>query len=233
MQFTNKSSYAVALILSLLITSCKSTNEADLITTDVAQHQTNKNEQLNGLKAADNQSLAPIVNNYRASKKIVPPEVIEAINLAVAAKAAGDLTVARQLLEQLTITNPKLSVIPVYLGDIALENGSTNLAKHYYQQAIVINADNYFALNRLAKLQRKAGQFDLAETSYRLALASWQDFAPAHLNLGILLDLYKGEKAQALAHYKKYQALTNSQSRQVNGWIADISRQLQRSKRGS
>jgi len=232
MKFTNKAPYAVALILSLLITSCKSTSEANINTTDAVLQQTNPKTQLNSLKATDKQSLAPIVNNYRSSKKIVPPEVIEVINLAVAAKAVGDLNVARQLLEQLTIANPKLSVIPVYLGDIALEKGSTNLAKEYYQRAITINANNYFALNRLATLQRKTGQFDLAETSYRLALASWQNFAPAHLNLGILLDLYKGKKAEALAHYKKYQALTNSQSRQVNGWIVDISRQLQQSKRG-
>lgn len=219
------------LILSLLITSCKSTNEADINATVIATQQTNKNEQLN-VVAADKENLAKIVNNYKESKKIVPPEVIEVINLAIAAKAAGDLNIAKQQLEQLTIANPKLSVIQVYLGDMVLEKGSTNLAKHYYKQAIAINADNYFALNRLAKLYRKEGEFVLAETSYRLALASWQNFAPAHLNLGILLDLYMGEKAEALTHYKKYQTLTNSKSRQVNGWIADISRQLQRSNRG-
>lgn len=232
MKFTNKSSYAVVLILSLLMTSCKNTNEVDINAITAATHQTNKNKQLNGVKAADKQNLAKIVNHYKESKKVVPPEVIEIINLAVTAKAAGDLVIAKQQLEQLSIANPKLSVIQVYLGDIALAEGSINLAKHYYKQAIVINADNYFALNRLAKLHRKDGDFDLAEDNYRLALTSWQNFAPAHLNLGILLDLYMGEKAEALAHYKKYQTLTDSKSRQVNGWIADISRQLQRSNRG-
>ena len=228
--FTNKAPHAVALILSLLITSCTTTSEGEI--TDVGQHQVSKNKELNTVRGTDSQDLIPVINNYKDSKKVVLPAVIEAINLAIAAKAAGDLTLAKQQLEQLAIANPTLSVIQVYLGDIALAKGSTNLAKHYYKQAIAMNSYNYFALNRLAMLHRKEGQFKLAESSYRLALAGWQNFAPAHLNLGILLDLYMGEKAEALAHYKKYQALTNSQSRQVKGWIADISRQLQRSKRG-
>ncbi len=232
MKFTNKASYTIALVLSLFITSCKTTSEADINTAEVSQHQANKDEQLNGIKVTDKKKLALVINNYKDNKKTVPPEVIEAINLAIAAKAAGDLDVAKQHLEQLTITNPKLSIIQVHLGDIAFAKGSINLAKHYYKQAIAMNIYNYFALNRLALLHRKAGQFDLAESNYRLALASWADFAPAHLNLGILLDLYIGEKSEALEHYQKYQTLTNSQSRQVKGWIADISRQLQRSERG-
>jgi len=231
MTFTNKAFYPIALVLSVFITSCKTTNEANINTSEAFQNQSNNRAPLMEVKEIDKQNSASVINNYKYSKKIVPPEVNEAIKLAIAAKAAGEVDVAKQHLEQLAVTNPKLSIIQVYLGDIASSKGYTNLAEHYYKQAIAINTYNYFALNRLALLHRKAGQFDLAESNYRLALMSWPDFAPAHLNLGILLDLYLGDKSEALEHYEKYQVLTNSQSRQVNGWIADISRQLQLAKR--
>ncbi len=50
--------------------------------------------------------------------------------------------------------------------------------------------------------------------------------ADTHLNLGILYDLYRGEKKAALQHFSRYQELQLSDDRVVAGWIADLERQL-------
>ncbi|MFT7175684.1 MAG: hypothetical protein ACJAUG_001685 [Halioglobus sp.] len=47
-----------------------------------------------------------------------------------------------------------------------------------------------------------------------------------HRNLGILYDVYLGEKIKALRHFNRYQTLTGGADRKVKGWIVDLQRQL-------
>ena len=52
-------------------------------------------------------------------------------------------------------------------------------------------------------------------------------YARAHLNLGILFDLYLQDLEKALQQYRKYQKLTSDENTQVAGWIIDIERRRQ------
>ncbi len=45
-----------------------------------------------------------------------------------------------------------------------------------------------------------------------------------HHNLGVLCDLYLRDLDCALAHYRRYQTLTEENDRRVALWIADLSR---------
>jgi lipoprotein NlpI len=54
------------------------------------------------------------------------------------------------------------------------------------------------------------------------------NYAYAHLNYGILLDLYLGELENALAHYQKFQQLTPEEDKEVTKWIVDLERRIER-----
>jgi cellulose synthase operon protein C len=81
------------------------------------------------------------------------------------------------------------------------------------------------AANAQGIAQRKAGKFAEAEAAYRHALEADPNYAPAHLNLGILCDLYRGQPQEALPQFEQYVALTGENKR-VSGWIAELRKRL-------
>lgn len=176
----------------------------------------------------ERQQLLAKPNLYLASVVEVTPYVKEQMQQALVAKQQGDVAQAQALLLAIAEQNPQLSAPKVHLGDIAMHNAQLELALTYYQQAIAINQHNYYALNRVGVIYRKLGRFSDAKASYQAAINSWPAFAPAYLNLGILLDIYLGEKAAALASYQTHQALDENKNQQVAGWIADLSAQIRR-----
>jgi Flp pilus assembly protein TadD len=77
--------------------------------------------------------------------------------------------------------------------------------------------------HQLALSYRMKGRMNDARAAYERALELDPAYADAHLNLGILLDLYLGESALALTHFERYVALAPSGSDVAVGkWIADI-----------
>ena len=82
--------------------------------------------------------------------------------------------------------------------------------------------------NEVGILHREAGRFGEAEAAYVKAVTVNPDYALAHFNLGILLDLYLGRHEQALVHYQRYQELVPDEDKQVARWIKDISRRIER-----
>jgi tetratricopeptide (TPR) repeat protein len=152
-------------------------------------------------------------------------------NLALQAKREGEYARAIPLFEQMTVLYPQLSGPWVQLGDIALsvekdqKQALTNAYTHFFK-ATQVNPHNYRARNRLAKVLRQQGRFKEAEAEYKKALESWPSFANGYKNLGILYDLYIGNKQAALDNYQVYQALQEKPERKVRGWIADLTRQI-------
>jgi tetratricopeptide (TPR) repeat protein len=78
------------------------------------------------------------------------------------------------------------------------------------------------ALNEVGVAWRQLGRFDRARSAYERALAIDPAHATTHLNLGILLDLYQGDAAAALAHYDRFLALTQGGDAAVAKWVADL-----------
>jgi len=180
-------------------------------------------------------------NLYFAGSPVPPEAVAARFKLAVEAKQQNEYDHAETLFAQLTQEFPDLSGPFMQLGDLVLARQESKAnpteeafqaaltsAANYYQQAIGANQHNYFAHNRLAKVYREQGQFELAENHYKQAIDSWPAFDKAYLNLGILYDLYLGKKVQALRQYETYQGLQINPGRKVNGWIADMKRQIAR-----
>ncbi len=70
---------------------------------------------------------------------------------------------------------------------------------------------------------RRAGRFTEAREAYGAALALDPLYAPAHLNLAVLLDLYLGEAPEAMAHYRQYLALAAEPDPRAALWAREAS----------
>lgn len=78
------------------------------------------------------------------------------------------------------------------------------------------------ALNRQGLGEREQGHFSQAKDAYERALALDPSYATAAYNLGILYDLYLGDKAQAQAQFERYLSLTPAGDPQVTKWLLEL-----------
>jgi len=108
------------------------------------------------------------------------------------------------------------------LGIIYAKTNRRDQAMLVLTKATVANGRNAVAWNWLGMMQREGGSPAAAERSYLKALEVKPDYAPAHLNLGILYDTYLGRPADALGHYKQYQQLAGRDDLRIAAWIAEI-----------
>jgi lipoprotein NlpI len=98
-------------------------------------------------------------------------------------------------------------------------------------KAIKINPNRPDTYNQLGIVLRSAGQFKAARDAYEQALRFDSNYAYAHLNLGILYDLYLRDARKALDHYERYQNLLPVQDKQVSKWVVDLKRRTQKRKK--
>lgn len=148
---------------------------------------------------------------------------------ALFAMKSSDLKKAQSLLQEVINQQPNFSNAHVNLGIVFLRNKSLNEAENSFLHALRINPQNIFALNQLGILHRQQGNFAAAKTSYKKAIDINSNYANAHLNLGILYDLYFYDFPNAIKHYKSYQALTKNTNKQVEKWIIDLERRHKKS----
>ena len=145
---------------------------------------------------------------------------------ALASLKSGKTERALKLLLQISNAAPDMPYVFTNLGLAYFKLQQPKLAEQAFKQAIASNKKDAVAHNHLGILQRQKGQFKEARTHYQRSLAIDSDYASAHLNLGILFDIYLQDLKQALRHYQKYQALVSEEDTQVAGWIVDIQRRL-------
>jgi Flp pilus assembly protein TadD len=68
---------------------------------------------------------------------------------------------------------------------------------------------------------RQAGKFAEARAAYEKAIAVNPNYAPAHRNLGVLLDLYLEDPFGAQSELETYKTLTG-EDKPVSGWLAEL-----------
>lgn len=160
--------------------------------------------------------------------------------------AAADWQLANELMEQKSWSRARQAMTSLHqrfpnfsgpLLSLALidwktgaQEGKAARVQPLVEQAIERHPRNPSAYNLLGAVHRSAGKFKEAETAYQNALTANPKFGPAMLNLGILYDLYLGNKAKALELYRRYQSQREEREEpvdnQVRLWIADLERQL-------
>jgi len=145
---------------------------------------------------------------------------------AVDSLRRGDTEQAIELLLQVSTDAPDKPYVFTNLGLAYFKLKKMDLAEQAFQEAISRSKKDAVAYNHLGILLRYKGQFEEARKRYQRAIAIDSDYAYAHLNLGILFDIYLQDLKMALQQYQKYQALIGEEDKQVAGWIADIQRRL-------
>ena len=127
---------------------------------------------------------------------------------------------------------PTFSNAHTNLGLIYLNKKQLDKAEHALRKAISLNPGDSVAYNHLGIVLREKGLFTESKAMYLNAIKHNSDYAIAHLNLGILYDLYLQEFKDALEQYKQYQAITNNDDKLVDKWIIDLENRMKLENRG-
>lgn len=133
---------------------------------------------------------------------------------------------AEPLLRKITTDQPDLAGPWVNLSQVYVATDQMDEAHMALSQALEADPDHCAARNQLGVLSRQAGDFAAAEAHYKRCLSTEPDNETVVLNLGILYELYLGRLPEALAAYRQYQDLSDTEDRKVKGWVMDLERRL-------
>ncbi len=150
------------------------------------------------------------------------PGVQRAFDDARRAMQSGRADEAERGFAALTKSNPELGGPHANLGLLLRQAGKPKEAAAELELAVRANPQQPVYLNQLGITYRQLGEFAKARDAYERALALDPTYAAAHLNLGILYDLYLWDAARALAAYDHYLALAPDEDGKVRKWVADL-----------
>lgn len=145
--------------------------------------------------------------------------------LALLAGCAGPA--AQQPQPEPVQSNPELAKEFATQGQLAFEQGRRNAAAEAWQRAVELDPGNAVVVNNLALLMKDQHRFADAVTLLERGIARSPEVAELHFNLAVIAELYLLDLDKALAHYERYQALTEEDDKLVAGWIADLERRLE------
>lgn len=122
--------------------------------------------------------------------------------------------------------NPQQALVHAQKGAAAYEQGNMSAAIDAWQLAVELNPSDAVTRNNLALLLKQAHRFNEAAELLETGLESSPKVAELHYNLAVISELYLLDLSKALAHYQRYQSLSPSEDKKVEGWIADLQRRL-------
>ena len=121
---------------------------------------------------------------------------------------------------------PALAAPAYNLCLLAMHRGQWPQALEQLEAARARKGGDASVLDALGITYRNLGRFRDAEAAYRASLEAEPDRAATHRNIGVLLDLYLQQPAEALPHFERYMALTGAADKQVSGWIAELKQRV-------
>ena len=182
-------------------------------------------------KNAQNAVSSAAVNKYIAqqatNKVAIPQAIVDKYQQALALMNQKKWPQAQLLLDEVIVAQPQLSGAYVNKAIIYREQQDFTQAQILLSKAIAINALNLYAHHIQGQIYRLQGNFVLAEKSYQTALAIWPDYAPAHLDMAILLELYRGRLLDAYRYYSSYLQL-NGNDEEAQRWLAGLEINIKR-----
>lgn len=129
---------------------------------------------------------------------------------------------AEAALQAAAAAHPRASGPSTNLGILYARTNRKAQAREAFARAVALNPANAVAHNWLGVLAREAGDFAAAERAYQAALAADPAHAPALLNLAFLYDVHLKRPADALAAYRRYEALTGGKDPRIGVWIGEL-----------
>lgn len=156
------------------------------------------------------------------------PVVVTAYEQALSQLERGEEAAAEVRLRGLAETHPEYAGPLVNLALIHARRDDLDGAAALLTRALEVCAQCAAAWTELGVLQRRQGQFALAEQSYLSALAAEPAHATAHFNLGVLYELYLQRPELALEHYARFRELRadDPMTGEVDKWMADLKRRV-------
>jgi Flp pilus assembly protein TadD len=177
-----------------------------------------------------------------------PESIVTRNNLAVVSDRMGETSEAIRLLEEASVEDHRLLRTKALLllkegftqqaaddlenafsgnedlnllliaGILDLQRGKLVAAEDRFRQAVENYPDNYQGYLNLGQALRRQGRFSDAEETYvkGIEVTGHEDL---HLNLGILYELYRGDAASAVGHYRTYVRMGGASSSRIQGWI--------------
>lgn len=166
---------------------------------------------------------APAVEPVAAPAPAPPPpaRAVADFDRAVGLARAGDQAGAALEFGQLTAAVPQYAAVHFNLGVTQRAQDRLEEAEAAFRAALERRPSSAIAATGLGLTLRMAGKFGEARAAYEQALAADADYAPAHRDYAVLLDLYLLEPAPALEHLERYRELTG-EDKPVSGWIAEL-----------
>jgi Flp pilus assembly protein TadD len=134
---------------------------------------------------------------------------------------AGKITDAELELKQFQLQHAGYAAPAVDLGLLARQDGKLTDSEASLRFATQLDSGSPIAWSELGITLRDEGKFADAREAYSHAIAADDSYAPAHRNMGVLLDLYIGDPAAAIPEFERYKALT-SEDKPVSTWIAEL-----------
>jgi tetratricopeptide (TPR) repeat protein len=127
--------------------------------------------------------------------------------------------------KQLTVAYPQFAGPQLNLGLMYLHDSRLPEAEAAFKAALQVTPTNPIAGDELGIVERKLGKFADAEAAYLRAIAAEPNYAPAHLNLGVLYDLYLSEPQKALEQFERYIEIAG-ENKQVAGWVIELRKRV-------
>jgi len=161
-------------------------------------------------------------NPYVAQKGRIKKDAVTKYIQARRLYKAKNYKQAHVVLDEIIAIDKSLSGPWVMKGDIAVDQDLNDEAIKHYQKAVSVNPKNINAYLRMAKSQRVLGRFLKAQNTYAEVLGVWPDFPEAHLNIGVLYDIYLNHPLRAQKHMQAYLFLSGGKDKQVLAWVDEI-----------
>ncbi len=127
--------------------------------------------------------------------------------------------------KQLIVAYPQFAGPQLNLGLLYLHDSRLPEAEAAFQAALQATPANPIAGDELGIVERRLGKFAEAEAAYQRAIAAEPNYAPAHLNLGVLYDLYLSEPQKALEQFERYLEIAG-ENKQVAGWVIELRKRV-------
>lgn len=135
---------------------------------------------------------------------------------------------AKSLLVDFIDDRPSLAGPWANLGLIYIKQNQLDKAETAINKSLQRNPKQVQALNLLAYLESKKGNFLKSEKLYLNAVKLNSNYALAHYNLALLYDIYLQNIPKAVKHYKYYLKLTGYKDKKTADWLEQLSNSLKK-----
>jgi tetratricopeptide (TPR) repeat protein len=155
----------------------------------------------------------------------IPPRAAQQYSQALQLMKSNRHTDAELEFKQLTVAYPQFAGPQLNLGLLYLHDSRLPEAEAAFKAALQVTPANPIAGDELGIVERKLGKFTDAEAAYLRAIEAEPNYAPAHLNLGVLYDLYLSEPQKALQQFERYIEIAG-ENKQVGGWVIELRKRV-------